>query len=818
MTERMKYDNLKNNLSRRRKRSVAAAFSFRYGVITIGKKSAKKSELQQTMIREKQISLRASLLISLGFGCLYFLAVCLCAQDTIKTVSLVLAVLSLLAIAFRRNVIRERIFLPFLALSLFVIMNGISSFYAISGKFALREFLKVLSAFCLVLLILTMSPVQEKRPGTRAAAALAVCGALGSLISIDLLSTRLISGAVLGFLTLFTDEYTWLSGVEAGNRMTSLFTNPNVFAGFSGIAVLLSLGLASEAEKRSERNYYLVLLYINALAFLLAFSLGASIFILAAFLVFLFLLPREKRGGNLILMLETLLLVIISAGLISTTSFREWSGIQPIPLACAVVGAALLCVLDLFVGKRISAWLNERSKIIPYTLAAVFVLIAAYVIVAWNITGAGEVSEGVTLRRAMYLEPGEYSMDIQASGSVTVRIVSQNKRETMLHTSERLYYGKATKATFTVPEDSLVQYFSFSAKKNVTIEAASVGGQKIPLKYLLLPGFMANRLQGLLANENAIQRLVFFEDGIKLFKRSPIIGLGMGAYENGIKSVQTFYYETKYAHDHYIEVLVQVGIVGLVLFLALLVISAIAIWRSRKSQPYAPVLGAALVFMAGHAAVEVVFSTFVYLPMAYGVFALINLCCGSALPKPSLSKLAKNIVMGILAACIFIYGIFVACNIAADRLLERQHTLNSVVTAVRLDKFEWADYALAYVNNTMDSDVSLATRIQADEYAERLSGVSSNTVPIYLARYYFSTNRMEKGLQMVEKYVDYVSSDPSAWQTAFNLLMAVETDTDVYRDGVKRIAKKLDDWNGQNMGDIQVSEETEAFLAKYLSN
>ena len=118
----------------------------------------------------------------------------------------------------------------------------------------------------------------------------------------------------------------------------------------------------------------------------------------------------------------------------------------------------------------------------------------------------------------------------------------------------------------------------------------------------------------------------------------------------------------------------------------------------------------------------------------------------------------------------------------------------------------------------MDSDVSLATRIQADEYAERLSGVSSNTVPIYLARYYFSTNRMEKGLQMVEKYVDYVSSDPSAWQTAFNLLMAVETDTDVYRDGVKRIAKKLDDWNGQNMGDIQVSEETEAFLAKYLSN
>lgn len=770
------------------------------------------------MLREKQISLRASILISLGFGCLYFLAVCLCAPDTVKIMALILSAMSLILIAFKRNVLRERLFLPFLALALYVIMDGVSTFYAISGKFALREFLKVLSAFCLVMLILTLSPVSEKRPGTRVAAVLSICGALGSLVSIDLLSTRVVSGAILGFLNLFTDEYKWLSGVETGTRMTSMFTNPNIFAGFTGIAALLSLGLAGEAEKRSERCFSMALLYLNALAFLLAFSLGASVFILAAFLVFLFLLPREKRSGSLILMLETLLLTVVSAGLVSATSFQEWSGFQPIPLACAIVGAALLCVLDLFVGKKVAAWLSERSRIIPYTVAAVLVLLAAYVFAAWSITGAAEVSKGVTLRRAMYLEPGEYSMEIQASGSVTVRIVSQNKRETMLHTSERLYYGKAKKATFTVPEDSLVQYFTFSAKKDVTIEAASVGGRKIPLKYLLLPGFMANRLQGLLANENAIQRLVFFEDGIKLFKRSPVIGLGMGAYENGIKSVQSFYYETKFAHDHYIEVLVQIGVVGLILFLALLVVSAVAVWRSRKTQPYAPILGAALVFMAGHAAVEVVFSTFVYLPMAFGVFALINLCCGSALPKPSLSKLAKNIVMGVLAACIFIYGVFVACNVAANELLEREPTLDSVKTAVRLDKFEWADYALAYVNSAMGSDVGLSTRIQADEYAERLSKVSSNTVPIYLAQYYFSTNRMENGLQMVEKYVDYVSSDSSAWQTAFDLLMAVETDTGVYRDGVSRIAKKLDDWNAQNMGDIQVSEETEEFLQKYRSN
>lgn len=755
------------------------------------------------------------LLISLGFGCLYFLTLCLCAHNTIKITALVLSALSLILMAIRKDVLRKRLYLPFLALSLFVIMDGVSTFYAISGKFALREFLKVLIAFCMGLLILMLSPAQEKRPGTRAAAAIAVCGALGSLVSIDLLSTRLVSGTVLGFLGLLTDAYKWLDGVEAGTRMTSMFTNPNIFAGFSGIATLLSLGLTGETEKRGERCFCLALLYVNALAFILAFSLGGSIFILAAFLVLLFLLPKEKRGTNLILMLETLLLVAAAAGLISTTSFREWSGIQPVPLVCTVVGAALLCVIDLFAGKRVSAWLARHSRIVPFTAAAILVLIAVYAFAAWSITGAAEVSNGANLRRALYLQPGEYTMELRASGPVNVRIESQNRRETMMHTNELLYSGSAETATFTVPEDSLVQYFTFSSKENVTIESAFCGGQKVPLKYKLLPGFMANRLQGLLANENAIQRLVFFEDGMKLFRRSPVIGLGMGAYENGIKSVQTFYYETKYAHDHYIEVLVQVGIVGLVLFLALLVISAIAVWKSRKTQPYAPVLGAALVFMAGHAAVEVVFSTYAYLPMAFGVFVLIDLCCGAALPKPTLPKLAKNISLAVIAVCIFVYGIFVACNVAANDLLKRQPTMESVEQAVRLDKFEWADYALAYVNNAMDPNVDISTRVQADEYAARLSKVSSNTVPIYLAQYYFSTNRMEKGLQMVEKYVDYVSSDRSAWQTAFDLLMSVETDTGVYREGVARIAKKLDDWNASNLGDIQVSAETEEFLAKY---
>lgn len=778
------------------------------GVIEIGKQSARNTAAKAEPVRKPW----QLVLLSLFFGLLYFVVVCLSPADSIKTTTLVLAVLALAAMAFRRDVLRKRLGIPFLALALFVLMDGISTFYAISGKFALREFLKVFVSFCLGLIILCISPKNEKKTGSRVMAALAVCAALGSLISIDVISTRYISNAVLGFFGLFTGEYERLYGVEAGVRMTSIFNNPNVFAGYSGIGVLMALGLAEGAEKRGECSFYLVLLYVNSLAFILAFSLGASIFIALAFLAFFILLPAEKRGSILILMLETFVLVAIAAAMISATSLTSWKSVQPIPLLCTVIGAAVLCVLDLGFRSWVMRRVTWKKKTFLILVCTIILVIAAFLTAAWNLTGELTLGKKESVQRALYLQPGEYTMEVQYEGKVTVTVVSQSRMETMMHTDTRLYRGTDNTISIVVPEDSLVQYVTFYSAEGAVVTSAECGGQKIPLKYRLLPGFVANRLQGLMANENAIQRLVFFEDGLKLFRRSPLIGLGMGAYENGIKSVQSFFYETKYAHNHYIQVLAETGILGLILFLGMLILSCVSIWRSRKTQRYAPILGAAFVFMAGHALTEVVFSFYAYLPMAFGVFALIQLCCGDTIKKPELKKLAKNICMGVISVCIVVYCVFLACNMAARSLINREPTLDSVVKAVKLDKFEWADYALSYVTSTMESSPGTPVRLQADAYAERLSRVSSNTIHIYLAQYYFATNRLTEALRMLEIYVSYVSSDTTAWQNAFNLLRNVETDDPAFGEGVLRLADMLDAWNAANMGNITLSAENQAFV------
>lgn len=748
---------------------------------------------------------------------LYFLLVCLTSSSTVKPAVLLLLALAVgtAAVFFRR--LRERLHLPLLVLALVVLMDGLSTFYARSGKFALYEFLKPLAAFCLALLLLTMRDREDQCAGRRGAAILSGFSALAGLVSIDLLSTRIISSPVLSLLGLFTPDYANLSAVEEGVRMTSLFTNPNVFAGCVGLGTLLSLGLVISSTGR-ERIVHLVCLYINALSFLLAFSMGASGMIALAFLVYLLLERPERRAQLLLLMVETLILSVAAAFLISLTSFTAWTGFQPVPLLCVAAGAALLCLLDRLC-RPLADKLSGHSRMALVLTGVILAAVALFALAAYNLTGGASLQPGQTLRRAAYPAPGDYALETEAEGDVSVFIESQNQQETMMHTSTPLYQGPLAGAAFSVPEDSLVVYFNFTANSEARLESAvcagGAGSCDVPLGYKLLPGFIANRLQGLWANQNAIQRFVFFSDGMKLFGRSPVIGLGLGAFENGVKSVQSFYYETKYAHNHYIQVLVETGAVGFVLFIGLLASSGAAVWFARKREnPLIPALGAALVFMAGHAVTEVTFSTYAYLPIAFGVIALINLCCGDAIPLPELGGMAKNGVLAAIPALLIVFGVMLSGNMSAQRLASHASSFSDLDRAVSMDRFEWADYMLGYVNSTLTVETDETIRQQADVYAARLAQVDSNTVPIYLAEYYFSTGRTELGLEMVEKYVDYVSSDQSAWQTAFALLEGYETDSEVFRAGVVRIAEILEDWNAQNMGGVALTEANLAFIAR----
>lgn len=764
---------------------------------------------------------------------LFFLVVCLSSAATAKGMAMLLLLVGVATVFFGMGVLRDYV-RPLLGLvAAWVLMDGISTLYALSGKFALFEFLKVIISFCLLLIMLTLARGRGWQPGRRLAMVLAGASALMSLVSIDLISTRWLSGAVLSLLGAFTTDYpTAMEGLEVGVRITSIFANPNIFAGCIGIGVLLSLGLVQSAGSKGEKALHTFFLFVNAMGFMLAFSMGASGVIALAFWVYLLLEVKTKRASLLILMLETLVLTVLAAGIVSVTAFDAWQGVRPLPLLLALFGAAPLFALDNYVGRPLAELLNRRAWLVEAVMYATLTLLVMFGMLAYHLHGAVTLQPGESLRRAAYPEPGSYTLEYASTNDLSamqVAIESQNQQETMMHTSTLLYRGAVSGAAFEVPEGSSVVYFTLTQPAEggaLTLDALTYQGANgsgdIPLGYPLLPGFVANRLQGLWANENAIQRLVFFDDGIKLWQRSPIWGLGLGAFENGIKSVQSFYYETKYAHNHYIQSLVETGIIGLVLFVGLLLTGAVAVVMARKGRgegelhPLVPALGAALVFMAGHAATEVVFSSYPYLPMAFGVFALLIICCDKALPAPDLALKARTGCVFGVAVFLLVFIALLGGNLAAANMISdpQKVSFEKLAAAAAIDKYEWADYELSYVRSTLASNINEDIQKQADKYAEHLAKVNSNTIPFYLAEYYFGNNRQEEAFAMLEKYVNYVSSDASAWQNVFNMLMAYEQNSAAFRQGTGRIIDLLNNWNEQNMGQIQLDAAAQEFIAR----
>jgi len=106
--------------------------------------------------------------------------------------------------------------------------------------------------------------------------------------------------------------------------------------------------------------------------------------------------------------------------------------------------------------------------------------------------------------------------------------------------------------------------------------------------YRALP-FLAEQLQSMLARfslEVMLQdgRLVFFRDAWRIFLESPIFGHGGGAWRSLYHRVQSFLYGSARLHSDPFEILLEVGAVGFVAYVAFVGWNLITGWRSPNRQ------------------------------------------------------------------------------------------------------------------------------------------------------------------------------------------------------------------------------------------
>jgi hypothetical protein len=755
--------------------------------------------------------------------------------------------LVLLLAAVRRPALRKRTLSPlFPAFTAYIVWGGISTFYAASGKFAIFEFGKLLVALCVFLAVLLLTEAKES--GFKSVARLfARVGCLFGILSVDAASAGFLINLFRAVIGPFTRIYDSRGGFEQGVRVTGILGDPNTYAGFMALAVLLSLYLATRASGKKEARAAVCLLAVNALCYLLTFSMGSLFVFLAACLIMLACSEKGARMSLFLLMLETAVLAFLFA-FVSMAGLGKTGAAAWIPLLALIFNAALLVLADERLRPALSAKLNANVRLSLALVLAVAVLISGYAAAALQISGTLRLNPGETVTRAIYVPGGAYRLDTDSSAPVSLRIESQNRYDLMRHTSSLLYSGTGGQPIpFTVPDDSEIVQVSFSAPDGGAelIRAAYSGAESgaLHLNYPLLPDFIANRLQNLFANENAVQRVIFFEDGIKLFSRSPIIGRGLGGFENGVYAVQDFNYETKYAHNHYIQALSDLGAVGLILFLSIPAASVLLLVRAKKrarSLFAVPALAACTAQMFGQAMTDATWSTGVFLGFSAAILALI---AGFCLPEQTndLEKTGAGsgvfrnarLSLGLWAALVVFTGAFVL--LLSGNLYAQAHAragvkdFDDITRLMALDRFEYNDYKVSYLVNAPQSG-NPEVLAQADIYALELLQVESNSIAPYVMAYNFETYKDADAFEAAKTGARNAASSPGMWIRIFDTFeeyidpVGAHTDDAAdrlkspkfYVNSVLELYDTLVERNERALDQITLSPYNDAFIGKLL--
>lgn len=716
-------------------------------------------------------------------------------------ITALIVMIALVALAWAvpswRQTAKDRINLGTVMPFVYIFWCAITSLYAAAGKLALYEVTKIL--FVLPILIGIIVFVRKTNRGfDRIFAIFAIATAAIGVLSVDAASCDILAKIFRVVMSPVSTQFADMGSYEVGVRITGMLSDPNLYSGVMALGTIMSIHLAK--SRRSLGTY--AVLGLNTLSYVLAFSMGSLFIFLLSCIAMIILETASKRASLFILLAEDAACTLVMA-FIAFAGLGATGGAKFLPMLALCANFVLIWVLDRFIGSKIGDKLGQNVKAGIGVIAGIAIIIVGFAVVALNVTGAKTLAPGESLARSAYIPGGDYvlSLDISQISSepadLHVRVTSQDETDLKVHTDDLLAeQGFGTEGAenqtislgFTVPEDSEIVMINFNSASGLRINEATYEGAKngsLKLDYKLLPGFMANRIQNLGANENAIQRTVFFSDGMKLFKMSPVFGRGLGGFENGVMAVQNFFYETKYAHNHYVQMLCDCGIIGLIVFVAMGVIAAVAVVCARRKGDelalYAvPALGAGLVQMYGQAFSDAVWSSGAYQILALSMLTLVGVFLKEKKLAPADEEAAemaafkaKAVFTGFMAATLLLTMMFtftIGYNAATrSKMTSGSVTIDALAKAADSDKYEYADYYISYLNSEV-ANPGLASAELCEKYADKILALDSNSAYRSAAEFYLNKHNDEKAFAALDRGASYVRSSGATWQYIFSVL------------------------------------------------
>lgn len=682
--------------------------------------------------------------------------------------------------------------LPSLLLLGYAALAMLAAFWALSGKFFLQRY-SVIFLAAAVFLYVVLHGSEKSAFARRVMSVCAGISTIYAVLGVEAVST--------GCFKALADKLFGKGAIEMifSGRLYGAFGNSNIEASLYAIGMIFSIALICGTEEKRRRALWAAALAVNAYAMVLAMSIGAMASFavaVAAYLIF----AGEERGAAL----ARMLCGALCGGAFAVVAGALANRVPPLLLVLLCCSAASATALESLWGLRLAETAQTRQKTVLGVLVGAVALVSIYLIVGLQIKAPTEIFISVDdpAGLAIRLPKGDHTLKLDADCDIRMSILTINRAQQLTNKWDVIKYSNSSEETFTVPKDSVeVDFLIYGRGGAGTLSSATVDGEtELLYKYRILPSFIASRIQDPFGSTSFRQRQVYVQDALKLFRRRPVFGHGVGAFETAITSVQDFPYETKYVHNHYAQILVEGGVVGFALFAGSLIAMAVALWKSRRRMQggeYAwlyPALCAEFVMNGLQMLWDVPMSVTVFLCMTYATYGMIVTLCAepigqkAALPEESAAKPKKKkkqarpavdpLLIRLAAVTLpVLFVISVCLNLYANRLTHKEvNSFDDFETAAKIDLYEHNDWKLSYVIGA-ESEESKAHIDRANVYAAELSGVQSNSIPRYLVAYYLNTQQYAKAIDEAKLGATYSVSDPDVWNGAITSLKLMLIDT-----------------------------------------
>lgn len=759
-------------------------------------------------------------LFVVGFSVLLFFAMTV----QTKLMALILAGLGIISLFGRGPLtnFRQRLSIPVTGLLLFALVGGCAGLYSNFGSYALKEYVKLLASLSLAVILLARGKkghVQGLLWG------FATVSSVISLLSIDAAGASALYGAFRALAGALGDSsYATMGSMASAARINGIYNDANITASIFALGIIIALYLSCNVSKTKEKFAAMLLLGVQSMGFFLSLSRGAILCFGAALLVYLAFCGKDVRLRLFFLMVEAALVTVI----LSFPAIRFIASASVMPTILAIACGALIFALDWGIGQRAVSKLTGHGKAVAGVCGGILLACVAYVLIALQITGSLAIPAGGLVDRSISLSPGDYTTSGDWDSGVTLTVNAQNEQEILTNTRTQLYTGPLDGASFAVPDGTSSVQFVFGSESEAEIRSVQLSdGTELALNYPLLPSFITTRLQSSLFGDYSFYlRVQFMIDAGTLFMESPIMGHGLGSTEALYTAVQPFFYESLYVHNHILQVMDDMGLLGLIPFLMFL---GGAIWllvrRLRQSaDPLAATLIACWAMMNLHGLMEINFSIRAYQCAAFSLLILVVILYGkSPKAKRTFSGGAALIGTGIY---LLVFGGLLVCNLAAVNIyyeatnnpnITQSEFIHAAERADALDFYEDQSYKVNLMGNALQAG-GVSNEGTAARCARELRETGDYDACYYVAAYYYlPLGRLDDFFDVLQEGLLQERSNSDAWNSAMNLCSQAfdlidPADVDVYADGVREIGASMDETNAELLVPVTLTEENAALL------